>query len=247
MIIRWIKWFRKDGSNEEPKGIFFAKADACNEAYLNHYSIESSFLYESFLRNNYSICNRDMYKGGVIVFGIDSGKTLRKYNLSTFKRFLKTKFHSIITYSFERRSLNKLIERWLEDFGQDYKKLSGGIALSKSFKGKWINRTTKEEFDERSLTLQLAGLSSELLLLLAIQFCRKFKLKCAIIRDFNTEEIFYVGEKDIPMSSSNKRTREINEIIQTVEKFDFELNEGSKVKFGFTFSYLIYKLKLFFG
>lgn len=222
MQIKEITYFRRDGLDKKPAGIFYAKADMYNEIYVNENSFVRSPLTESFLHEDVRDIqgNYEKYQGGMITFSTDVNDYLENIDTGTIKKFLMKLYYSTMNHIFRERMLTNMIREWQKALGPKGEKFFGGFTIGKGFKGRWVNPKSKKVFDERSFTIELGGLPSELLLLFATQLCQKFKQDSVLVKDFNTDRIFYVDANDIPGSTPDEKIVNASKSLERVEKLN---------------------------
>jgi hypothetical protein len=128
--------------------------------------------------------------GGVIIFSTDLNATLE--NAKTFKEKVKYFFESKWKTFFNRLNLNSRLNKILLD---EYE--LPGFTVGKNFKGSYKSKNGTT-FNEKSYTVDIAGVSSDILKLISTKICREFKQEVVMVRDFNKDSIkvYFVNDKN---------------------------------------------------
>lgn len=208
MKINEIAYFRPDGKDCEPTGICYYKAGIYKQIEENENSFVRSTLTESFLtekvRNPDDQYGFSKYKGGMIVFSMDVNAIIDDLEKNKIKAFLKKKYYSVMNRASKYRIVNNLISQWNKDFANVDDMYIGALTIGNNFKGKYIGDNNKI-YNEKSTSIELGGVPSELLLLFAIELCRAFKQESVLVKDFNTNRIFLVDGDEIPGNTSEEK------------------------------------------
>lgn len=125
--------------------------------------------------------------GGVIIFSTDLNSTLGK--AETFGEKVKFFFGSKLKTFFNRLNVDDRIKKILLD---KYKQ--PGYTVGKNFRGAYKSKNGLT-FNEKSFTIDLAGVDSDLLVLVASEICREFKQEAVMVRDFNKNKVLFVNEE----------------------------------------------------
>lgn len=125
--------------------------------------------------------------GGVIIFSTDLNSTLGK--AETFGEKVKFFFGSKLKTFFNRLNVDDRVKKILLD---KYKQ--PGYTVGKNFRGAYKSKNGLT-FNEKSFTIDLAGVDSDLLVLVASEICREFKQEAVMVRDFNKNKVLFVNEE----------------------------------------------------
>jgi len=70
-----------------------------------------------------------------------------------------------------------------------------GYTVGKNFKGSYIGKNGLS-FNEKSFTIDIAGVDSDALVLMATEICREFKQETVMVRDFNKNKskVYFVND-----------------------------------------------------
>jgi len=125
--------------------------------------------------------------GGVIIFSTDLNSTLGK--AETFKDKVKFFFDSKWKTFLNRLNVSDRLKKILLD-----KYEQPGYTLGKNFRGAYKSKNGIT-FNEKSFTIDIAGIDSDALVLIASEICRQFKQETVMVRDFNKNKVIFVNEK----------------------------------------------------
>lgn len=164
---------------------------------LNLYDAENINNFSSSLKLN-SVLPKHLYEdvqyvfdnpGGIIIFSTDLNATLGK--AETFKDKVKYFFTSKWKTFLNRLKANKRLNDLLLN-----KFELGGFTVGNSFKGSYKAKNGLQ-FNENSYTVEIAGVDSETLKLIASELCREFKQETVLVRDFNETpmKVYLVNDK----------------------------------------------------
>lgn len=143
------------------------------------------------------------YRGGVIVFStdvnaveLDSNKILNK-----IKQIIVTYKHRLKKDSMMHNVINKF-----NDNGGEY---IGAYSVGNFFKGKYVG-DNGDMFNDKSLSIEINGLSSESLLKLAEMIAQEFMQETVLVKDLNKNKIYLADS--IPMKDDTTLDDELNQI-----------------------------------
>lgn len=219
MKITEIKYFRPDGKSHAPDGIYVAKGSLYreiiknNNSFIRNNKLTESFLFEKIAPNQYRL---DKYQGGMIVFATSVNAVIDKQETNKIKAFLQKTYYSLMNYAFKDKKLNALVIQWNKEFGQDDNYLIGNFTVGNFFKGKYIGNNN-EIYNDRSTSIEINDIPSEMLLLFAIEICKEFKQETVLVKDFNTNKIFLVDDEGIEGDSPQNRIDNANKELQKLK------------------------------
>ena len=176
-----------------PNGSHYQRGGFIQECRENQ---NSFILDEGVHGNQYGMAE---YRGGIIVFSTegntvesDKDKIVNNINqvITTFKNRVKN--DSII-----RNVMNKL-----NDKGGEY---IGAYSVGNYFKGRYVG-DNGEMYNERSLAIEINGLSSESLLKVAEMIAQKCMQKTVLVKDLNKNKIYTADS--IPMADNSSMDAE---------------------------------------
>ena len=153
--------------------------------------------------------NMKDYRGGIIVFSTDVNAVVLNKNgfINKLKQFLAT--------FLQRWNKDKKIHRVINKFNNEvYKETNdwiGAYSLGNFFKGKYVG-DNGEMFDDRSLSIEINGLSSKGLLRLAEYICQDFLQETVLVKDLNTNKIYLANSKKFEGSEEELKDKLNNEI-----------------------------------
>lgn len=241
MKIEEIKYFRPDGKDRRPSGVCYynagmLKAIEDNEKSFIRQPLTESFLTEKIMDadNQYGFAK---YRGGMIVFALTVNATVDAVEPNKLKGALKKTYYSVMNHVFKDRKLNNLVKTWNKEFGDIDDMYLGAMTVGKNFKGKY--QSGNQIYNDKSTSLELGGVPSELLLLFAIELCKEFKQESVLVKDFNTNKIFLVDsegiegnnaqEKLVNASKELDKTKELNTQAESIESLN-EMARLSRIK-----------------
>ncbi|MCX6233442.1 MAG: hypothetical protein NT175_01780 [Bacteroidetes bacterium] len=197
--IRKIKYLSPDGKPDIPdmvyvaKGIWLAQARKNEEKFTNHiqentkvYSLSGDLLEEGISPEQRELSK---YRGGIIVFSTDVNcvqlttniiTTWFKQNCATFvNRLMKNK--NITQLMIKNKILNQ--------------KSDLGFSVGQFFKGHFVDLKTGKKYNEKSMSIELIGMPTDVLPLIATAICKHFEQQTALVKDFNTGKFYLVDDK----------------------------------------------------
>lgn len=126
--------------------------------------------------------------GGTIIFSTDLNSTLA--NAEGF--FDKVRFFFQSKWETFLNRLN-VSTRLKEILLKKYK--LPGYTMGKNFRGSYTGKNGIT-FDEKSFTIDIAGVDSDALKLMATEICREFKQEVVMVRDFNDNatKVYFVND-----------------------------------------------------
>lgn len=197
-----IKYFSTDGRTSVPNGHVIQKGGFLSECHDNkekfktenyQYFIDNSLnIVEAIPPNQYGMAD---YRGGVVLFSND----VNSVDVSRYRilNWAKRKFKSHSFRFFSKSRLNKVIT----NFNQDDKMLDkvgvedyiGAFSIGNFFSGRYIG-DNKKVFDEKSLSIEINGMSSKGLIYLAEEFAMEFEQEIVLVKDLNKNKYFLVHQ-----------------------------------------------------
>ena len=185
-----------------PNGSHYQRGGFIQECRENQ---NSFILDEGVYGNQYGMAK---YSGGIIVFStdvnaveLDKDKIVNNINqvITTFKNRVKN--DSII-----HNVMNKL-----NDKGGEY---IGAFSVGNYFKGRYVG-DNGEMYNERSLAIEINGLSSESLLKVAEMIAQKCMQKTVLVKDLNKNKIHTADS--IPMADNSSMDAEQDKVNTDAE------------------------------
>jgi len=127
--------------------------------------------------------------GGIIIFSTDLNSTLN--NAKTFDDKVRFFFDSKWKTFLNRLNVNDRLRKILLN-----KYELPGYTIGKNFKGSYTGKNGIA-FNEKSFTIDIAGVDSDALILIASEICREFKQETVMVRDFNKNatKVYFVNDK----------------------------------------------------
>ena len=210
--------FSPNGEKNTPNGSIYQKGGFLNECRKN----KNSFIVNNnqFLISKEGVITEGVhseqyglydYKGGIIIFSTDvnslelsESKILNWLykNIKTLKNrlFAKSKLNKIIT-KFNSFSNKKIEDRDIDDY-------IGAFSIGNFFSGRYVGDNDKT-FNEKSLSIEINGISTDALIYLAEEIATDFNQETVLVKDLNTSKIFLVNQDkngDYDLSNINKKS-----------------------------------------
>ena len=227
MNIKEIKWFRPDGKNHAPNG----EATFNGMMYKSIQENENSFirntnskLFENFVDEGVSDYQSSLskYKGGMIVFALNVNAVVDKeVDTSDLKKSFKKVFYTVKNYLFKSKMLNSLIKKHNDEYNNAEEFSIGAITIGNNFTGRYFSEDGAV-FNEKSSSIEIGGISSEVLILFAIALCKEFRQETVLVKDFNINKIFYVDSKGIDEETPKQRMSNATKEIEKAKKLNSE-------------------------
>ncbi len=168
-----VEYFSTDGK-AMPNGIGYQRGYFITECRKN----KEAFIVDEAVRNNQYVSAG--YKGGVIVFSADAN-TLG-LNANELMNWLKQHIGMFA----QRYNASGFLHKVVSNDSEDY---IGAYSVGNAFRGKYVGGNG-EEYNERSMTIGVGGLSRKGLLYLAEVMARVFKQEAVLVKDFDTDKIY---------------------------------------------------------
>jgi hypothetical protein len=126
-------------------------------------------------------------KGGIIVFSTEVNAMIdTKDFVSKVKGFFKSKYQSFKNVAFKDTKLDSILKKFPDV--QAY-------SIGNFFKGRYFDRKTGKTYDEKSLSIEIIGIPSKLLVPIAEEIAESFNQKEVLVKDHDTGKIFLVDTK----------------------------------------------------
>jgi hypothetical protein len=208
--IKEIKYFSPDGRNTLPNGSIYQKGGFLNECRINkesfsennyQYFIDSKFIItesnilvtEAVHQNQYGLFD---YRGGIIIFSTDVNSLILDKN--KLINWLKNKILTLKNRLFTRKKLGNIISKFNLNKNKKIKEKQiedyiGAFSIGNFFKGTYISDNEKQ-FNEKSLSIEINGISTEALIYLAEEIAIDFKQETVLVKDLNKNKIFLVDK-----------------------------------------------------
>jgi len=194
VAVREIKHFHPSGK-PMPNGSHIQRGGYLNECRLN---ANAYTLDEGVHGEQYGLAK---YRGGIITFSTD----INAAELSPNK--LINKIKQVIETFKQRLGKDKLIHKVISVFDKENEEeYIGSYSVGHFFKGRYVG-DSGEMFSEKSLSVEVNGLSSKSLVRLAERIADTFRQETVLVKDLNCNKIFLVDTEpsDEPLDKSMER------------------------------------------
>ena len=192
-----IKYFSRDGSSM-PNGSAMQRGGFLHECKVN----KDAFVIEEDIHNKqYGFGD---YRGGIIVFSTDVNA------VSLDKNKLKNKVKQILTTIGQRLNVSSISHKIVNKFNKynETDEYIGSYSIGNAFKGRYVG-DNGEQFDERSTTIEIGGLSTKGLLRLAEMIAKVFHQETVLVKDMNNFKFYLANSTrakgDPDFSDINKK------------------------------------------
>ena len=203
--IQEIKNFHPEGKEEPTSGSIYQKGGYWKEvnenanSFINeskeYYLIDNNFeLTEAIHDEQYGLSD---YRGGMVIFSTDVNSLevsdskiknwFSKTVLTTKNRFFAKKKLSKLVKKFNDFVNKKLGDKNVEDY-------IGAFSIGNFFNGRYVGDNGKM-FNEKSISIELGGISSEGLIYFAEEIAREFVQETVLVKDFNHNKVFLVNRE----------------------------------------------------
>lgn len=192
--VKEIKHFHPDGK-PMPNGSHIQRGGYLNECRLN---ANAYTLDEGVHGEQYGLAK---YRGGIITFSTD----INAMELSPNKIINKIK--QVIETFKQRLGKDKLIHKVISVFDKENEEeYIGSYSVGHFFKGRYVG-DSGEMFSEKSLSVEVNGLSSKSLVRLAERIADTFRQETVLVKDLNCNKIFLVDTEpsNEPLDKSMER------------------------------------------
>ena len=148
------------------------------------------------------------YRGGIIVFSTDVNA------VELDKNKIINKIKQVITTFKNRLKKDAIIHNVMNKFNDKGGEYIGAYSVGNFFKGKYVG-DNGEMYNERSLAVEINGLSSESLLKVAEMIAQEFMQETVLVKDLNKNKIYTADS--IPMADGSSLDAELDKVNTDVE------------------------------
>lgn len=185
-----------------PNGSHYQRGGFLQECREN---LNSFILDEGVHGNQYGMAK---YRGGIIVFSTDVNA------VELDKNKIINKIKQVITTFKNRLKKDTIIHNVMNKFNDKGGEYIGAYSVGNFFKGKYVG-DNGEMYNERSLAIEINGLSSESLLKFAEMIAQKCMQKTVLVKDLNKNKIYTADS--IPMEDGSSLDAELDKVNTDVE------------------------------
>lgn len=143
------------------------------------------------------------YRGGIIVFSTDVNA------IELDRNKILNKIKQIITTYKNRFNRGTIIHNIVNKFNDKGGEYIGAYSVGNFFKGKYVG-DNGEMYNERSLAVEINGLSSDSLLTVAEMIAQEFMQETVLVKDLNKNKIYTADS--IPMPNDTTLDNELNKV-----------------------------------
>lgn len=143
------------------------------------------------------------YRGGIIVFSTDVNA------VELDKNRLLNKVKQILATFKNRMNRGSKIHNVMNKYNQEGDEYVGAYSVGNFFKGKYVG-DNGEMYNERSLSVEINGLSSKALLRVAELVAQEFNQETVLVKDLNKNKIYMADS--IPMKDNTSIDDELDNV-----------------------------------
>jgi len=125
----------------------------------------------------------DGMKGGVITLSTDINATAGASVIAKVKAWAHTMYNRITSVGRIKNAV--------------YSADVGGMTIGRFFRGIYKSRSGKK-FDENSLSVEILYIDTKTLESIATDLAKEFNQETVLVKDYNTNEMYFADQKDIP-------------------------------------------------
>lgn len=171
-----VRYFHPEGK-KMPNGSHYQRGGFIQECKQN----ANSFILDEGVHNNQD--GMSDYRGGIIVFSTD----VNAAELDRDKMLNKIK--QIITTYKNRFNRDSIIHNIMNKSNEIDGEYIGAYSVGNFFKGKYVG-DNGEMYNEKSLGVEINGLSSKSLLTVAEMIAQEFMQRTVLVKDLNKNKIY---------------------------------------------------------
>lgn len=204
MKITEIKYFRSDNVHQKPAVFYYVKG-------MVNTIIRKTI--NAFIQNDFegTVLKPSAYQGGMVVLPHSATIDLSESCFSRLKALLQSTYYNIMNTHFENNKVNKLREKWHQEFAILDEMPLKDFEIAHSFKGFYRDENGLL-YNQKSLTFDFKNLPTELLFVFALKLCKTCHQQTLLIIDMNTNKI-YILEND---TDTKTTPEEISEILNAL-------------------------------
>ena len=197
-----VKYFHPERKTM-PNGCFYQRGGFLNECKNNK---DSFVVNEGVHSEQYGLVN---YRGGIIVFSTDVNAIQLDNNklINKIKQLIITFNNRFNRYKKIHTTINKLNKKI-----DNPEERIGAYSVGNFFKGKYVG-DNGEMYNEKSLSVEINGISSRNLLTFAELLAQEFRQETVLVKDLNRNKI-YTADR-IPMPADTTLDNELQNINQS--------------------------------
>lgn len=185
-----------------PNGSHYQRGGFLQECREN---LNSFVLDEGVHGNQYGMSK---YRGGIIVFSTDVNA------VELDKNKIVNKIKQVIATFKNRFRKDSIIHNVMNKFNDNGDEYIGAYSVGNFFKGKYVG-DNGEMYNERSLAIEINGLSSKSLLKVAEMIAQEFMQETVLVKDLNRNKIYTADS--IPMPIDSNLDAELDNVNTEVE------------------------------
>jgi len=122
---------------------------------------------------------KNKYKGGMLIFSTDVNANVSNTIIGKISGWLQTAYNNLT----KKNRIRDVVDSTSKEQSVDF-----GVTVGKNFIGRYVSQKTGQVFDEKSLSVTILGVSSEVLYALADNLMDEFNQETVAIQDYNTGE-----------------------------------------------------------
>lgn len=183
-MVKEIKYFHPSGMSM-PNGSHYQRGGFLKECKDN---FNNYILDEGVHDEQYGLAD---YRGGIITFSTNVNAV--KFNSNIIVDKVKQAIETINN----RLNYGNKIHKLINNFNSNNEKYIGAYSVGNFFKGKYVG-DNGEEYSEKSLSIEVNGLSSKSFLIFAEMLADAFMQEIVLVKDLSKNKIYLVDSKPMP-------------------------------------------------
>lgn len=188
-----VKYFHPNGNNI-PNGSHYQRGGFIKECIDNK---NAFVLDESVHGEQYGLAK---YRGGIITLSTDINAIQMSRNV------IINKIKQVVETFKQRFGKDKIIHNTITDFNNKNDEYIGAYSVGNFFGGRYVG-DNGEMYNEKSISIEVNGLSRKSLFKLAENLCGAFRQETVLVKDLNNNKIFLVDNEDSDNSLESEMER----------------------------------------
>ena len=136
-------------------------------------------------------------RGGIVVFSTDVNAVLdgdpAESMLDKFTKIIKSKWQTLINRLANISKLDKVLRKAAKETDLDV----AGYSVGNFFRGRFKSSRTGKVYDEKSRSVEIIGINSRQLLLLATEVAKEFKQESVLVKDHSSAKIYLADRRPV--------------------------------------------------
>lgn len=153
----------------------------CVDSEEERYTLSGIPIVEGIAKDQQGL---DKHNGGIVVFSTDVNAV--DISKSQIVSWFRKRFNTFINRLSKDRKLTNIIATKFQESVKSF-------TIGNFFKGRYVERG--KVFDEKSISIEVLGISSEILIRLATEIARDFNQSTVLLKDYNTNKNILIDKE----------------------------------------------------